>query len=134
MGHRVGFIGLVALVMGCDLLASDGPGSIGGSWGGVGASLIVHHDTTFLRDECISAIVPLPVRLSSDGSFLAEGTIAGEVFQGQSMRLYGAVRADTMHLYFQIQDAHGTWAAPTASLMIRGQAATDSPDGVLCIG
>jgi hypothetical protein len=130
MAYRVGFIGLVALMVGCDPLPSDSQGSIGGSWGGLGATLTVSHDTTFWGRECISGILP-PIRLSLDGSFLAEGTVTGATFRGQSMRLYGAVQADSMHLYVQVQDVHGTWAAPDASLLIRGQAATDP--GILCI-
>ena len=130
MRHRVAFVALVALMVGCDLLTSDGPGSIGGSWGGVGANLTVSHDTTFWSHECISGILP-PIQLSVDGSFLAAGTVTGATFRGQPIRVYGVVQADSMQLYFQVQDVHGTWAAPGADLLIRGHAATDP--GILCI-
>ena len=133
MFHRIALIGLVALVAGCDLVPSDSPASIGGSWGGVAAALTVRHDSTFWYHECLSGVVPVPIQVSQDGSFLAKGTMVGSafLFAGQPARLYGAVQADTMHLYFQIQDVHGTWAAPSADLLIRGQAATDP--GILCV-
>lgn len=133
MRPSVWFVGLVALVVGCDLLPSDSASSIDGSWGGVAAALTVRHDSTFWYHECLSGVLPFPVQVSQDGSFLAKGTMVGSAYQfaGQPVRLYGAVQGDTMHLYFQIEDVHGTWAAPSADLLVRGQAATDP--GILCI-
>ncbi len=131
MVHRVGLIGLFMLAAGCDLVTSNNSNSISGNWGGANATLTVSHDSTFWRYECIVATLPLSLQLSADGSFLAQGTVTGATFRGQPLRLYGAVEADSMHLYYQIQDGHGAWAPPGVSLLIRGNAATDS--GILCI-
>jgi hypothetical protein len=131
MVHRAGAIALFLLLAGCDLVAPDNSTSVSGSWGGVGTNLTVSHDTTYWHYECIVGSLPLAIQLSADGSFLAQGTVTGATFRGQPLRLYGAVQADSMHLYYQVQDGHGSWAAPGVSLLVRGQAATDP--GILCI-
>jgi hypothetical protein len=131
MAHRAWCAGVLALVAGCDLVGTDGSGSIAGNWGGAAATLTVSHDSTFWRYECLVGILPLSIRLSPDGSFLAQGAVTGAAFRGQPLRLYGAVQADSMQLYYQIQDVNGTWAAPGTSLLIRGRAETDSD--FLCI-
>jgi hypothetical protein len=121
-----------ALFAGCGVTSPGPYGTIDGAWGGVGARITFNHDTTSWVHECFGGVVPLPIRLSADGSFLAQGVMTGDVFGAQVMRLYGAVHADTMQLYFQIQDGSGNWSAPGASLLVRGQAMTEPPDFGFC--
>jgi hypothetical protein len=128
--RRTIFALFVALALAdCAALTPDSSPILSGSWGGPGMLLTGSDAVATARIQCLTAIIPGPIRLDPNSHFSVTGSVRDLV--GLVSRISGRLRGDTLEVQFELQYPNGQWTPPDSYKVVFGTPVT-WPDGRLC--